>query len=70
MIILTKLDGHAIVLNEEQLIFAEKTPDTVLTLAGGLRLMVRESLEDIVARVTEYRRRTTSLDEPGARLHG
>ncbi len=69
MIILTRLDGQPVVVNEDQLVFAEKTPDTVITMASGQRLMVREHLDELVARVEAFRRRvnTTSL---GDAAHG
>jgi len=70
MIILTRLDGHAIALNEDLLVFAEKTPDTVLTMTSGHRLMVKESLDEVVARVAEFRRRTDPLEVTGAVHHG
>jgi flagellar protein FlbD len=69
MIILTRLDGHPIALNEDLLVFAEKTPDTVLTMTSGHRLMVKECLEEVVARVTEFRRRSLPVEAAGA-IHG
>ena len=47
MIILTRLDGHTIALNEDLLVFAEKTPDTVLTLIDGTKRF------DIAVRLAE-----------------
>lgn len=60
MIILTRLDGQPVVVNEDQLVFAEKTPDTVITMASGQRLMVREHLDELVARVEAFRRRVSA----------
>lgn len=57
MIILTKLDGTPLLVNDEQLLYAEATPDTVLTLASGMRLMVKEPLAVVCERSVEYRRR-------------
>ncbi len=70
MIILTRLDGHSIALNEDLLVFAEKTPDTVLTMTSGHRLMVRETLDEVVRRVTEFRTRTSPLEVPPGVEHG
>lgn len=58
MIILTRLDGHTIALNEDLLVFAERTPDTVLTMTSGHRLMVKESLDEVIERVAQFRQRT------------
>lgn len=51
MILLTRLDGKTIAVNEAQILFAESTPDTVLTLAPGQRLIVRESLAEVMSKV-------------------
>lgn len=51
MILLTRLDGKAIAVNEAQILFAESTPDTVLTLVPGQRLIVRESLSEVMAKL-------------------
>ncbi len=64
MIILTRLDGHAIALNEDLVVFAEKTPDTVLTMTSGHRLMVRESVDEVIARIAEFKRHTMPLIAP------
>jgi flagellar protein FlbD len=70
MIILTRLDGHTIALDEDLLVFAERTPDTVLTMTSGHRLMVKESLDELVARVAEFRRSTSPIEVAGALHHG
>jgi flagellar protein FlbD len=59
MILLTRLDGAKVVVNEDLIVFADCTPDTVLTLSGGQRLMVKESLDQVVDRSAAYRRRST-----------
>ena len=65
MIFVTRLDGREVVINVDLIITIEKTPDTVLTLTTGDRIMVRESVEDIVQRAIAYRHRI--LQGPGAR---
>jgi flagellar protein FlbD len=69
MIVLTKLDGQRVAVNEDQMVFAEPTPDTVITMASGQRLMVRETLEELIGRVTAFRRQCTSREE-GVSHHG
>jgi flagellar protein FlbD len=69
MITLTKLDGQPVVINEDQLVFAEKTPDTVITMASGQRLMVRERLDELVARSEAFRRGCLSTSA-GEAAHG
>ena len=52
MIILTRLDGKHVAVNEDLLAFAEQTPDTVLTMTSGHRLMVKEPLAEIIEKGT------------------
>ncbi|MDX2013839.1 MAG: flagellar FlbD family protein [Myxococcaceae bacterium] len=59
VIILTRLDGQRVAVNEDLLVFAEQTPDTVLTMTSGQRLMVKEGLPDIVDRIASFRRQST-----------
>ena len=61
MIKLTKFKSEAhkrgeFVLNAEIIETVEETPDTVVTLTNGKKLIVEESMEEIVRRVMEYRR--------------
>lgn len=65
MIFVTRLDGREVVINVDLIITIEKTPDTVLTLTTGDRIMVREPVEEVVQRAIAYRHRI--LEGPGAR---
>jgi flagellar protein FlbD len=60
MIPLVRLDGSEVVVNADLIATVEKTPDTMLTLTTGHHLLVKESVEDVVARVVDYRRRILS----------
>lgn len=57
MIRLTRISHSPIVLNADLIQSIESTPDTVITLTSGQKVMVRESPEDVVNRVVAYRRR-------------
>jgi len=57
MIALTRLDGKEFVVNSDHILTVEHTPDTVLHLPTGLRLMVREPVEEVVEKVAAWRRR-------------
>jgi flagellar protein FlbD len=70
VIILTRLDGHRVAVNEDLLVFAEQTPDTVLTMSSGQRLMVKETLPDIVERIAAFRRQSTVPVLSGDVHHG
>ncbi len=57
MIRLTRMNDVRFVLNAELIKYIESTPDTLITLVNGDRVMVREKLDDVVTRAIEYCRR-------------
>ena len=57
MIRLTRLNGSEFLLNCEQIKSVEMTPDTVVTLLTGEKVVVKEDADTIVDRVVEYGRR-------------
>jgi flagellar protein FlbD len=56
MIPLTRLNHVPLVLNSDLIEHVEVTPDTVITLTTGQKLMVLESAEEITSRVIAFRR--------------
>lgn len=57
MITLTHMNGKTFVLNAEVIETVERTPDTVITLINGKKLVVKEDVEEIINKVIEYKRR-------------
>jgi flagellar protein FlbD len=57
MIELTRLNGTPMVLNSDLIKTAESSPDTMLTLITGEKLIVREECAEVVERVLAYRAR-------------
>jgi flagellar protein FlbD len=57
MIHVTRLDGTDVVVNADLIATIERTPDTMLALVTGVRLLVKEPVNEVVDRVVEYRRR-------------
>lgn len=55
MIEVTRLNGTPIFLNSDLIKLAESSPDTMLTLIHGEKLIVRESCAEIVDKVLAYR---------------
>jgi flagellar protein FlbD len=56
MIQVKRLDGQDMILNAELIFSIQKTPDTLICFTTGERLMVREDMNEVMARVMEYRR--------------
>jgi flagellar protein FlbD len=57
MIELTRLNGNLMILNSDLIKTAEASPDTMLTLINGEKLIVREELGEVVEKVLSYRAR-------------
>jgi flagellar protein FlbD len=57
MIEVTRLNGNPMVINSDLIKIAEQSPDTMLTLIHGEKLIVRESCDEIVEKVLVYRAR-------------
>ena len=57
MIELTRLNGNPMVVNSDLIKTAEASPDTMLTLINGEKLIVRESCAEVEERVLAYRAR-------------
>jgi len=56
MISLTRLNGKPLVVNAELIELIERTPDTILTLTTGRKIMVQEDVAEVVEKAKEYRR--------------
>lgn len=56
MILITLLNEHETYVNAELIEFVEATPDTLITLTTGKKIMVKEEVKDIVMAVREYKR--------------
>lgn len=56
MIVLTRLNGKPLAVNSDLIKFVEQSPDTIVTLITGEKIVVRESSEEVLALVIEFRR--------------
>ena len=56
MIQLTRLNKHPLAVNSDLIKFVEQAPDTVITLVDGEKIVVRESAQDVLERVVQFRR--------------
>lgn len=64
MINVTKLNGSRLVINADLIEFVESTPDTLLTLTTGRKVMVKEDMETVVQKIVEYRKLSRSHPVP------
>jgi flagellar protein FlbD len=56
MIKLTRLNNHVVAINADCIAWADAAPDTTLFLLGGEKIIVRESLDELITLIVAYRR--------------
>ncbi len=56
MILLTRLNNRPFTVNSDLIKFIEQSPDTVITLLNGEKLLVLESEAEVLHRIVEFRR--------------
>lgn len=64
MIELTRFSGEKFVLNADLIEMVEATPDTVIRLLNGKKIIVKETVEHVVELALEYARRVHCIDVP------
>ena len=56
MIEVTKLNGVKILVNEDLIETVEETPDTVLTLTNGKKILIKERRQEVKNLVKSFKR--------------
>ncbi len=56
MIKLTRFDGSEVAVNAELVKFVEAAPDTIVTLTSDQKLLVLETVDEIIDKIIEYKR--------------
>jgi len=55
MIKLTRLNGSVYVLNSDLIETVESTPDTVITTINGKKFVCKESVDEVIAKIIEFK---------------
>ena len=50
-------DGSVLYINPHQIEFMEETPDLVITMLSGRKVLTKDSFETVLNRIVEYRTR-------------
>ena len=56
MIKVTRINDSELVINADLIEFVESTPDTIISLTTGKKVVVRESTDEIIDRVARFKR--------------
>jgi len=68
MIKLTRLNNQPLVVNSDLIKCVENSPDTVLTLVTGEKIIVRETTEQVLERVIAFRRAILANPAPSSSI--
>ena len=63
MIRVTKLNGEVFYVNPYEIEFIEETPDTVVSLKSGKKVLVREKAEQVISEMIDFYRRTVPINK-------
>jgi flagellar protein FlbD len=63
MIEVTRLHDQKIIVNADLIEFVEETPDTMISTTTGKKLLVKESVAEVIDRIVAYRRRCLVVEE-------
>ena len=56
MIVVTRLNNTPLIVNSDLIVFIEETPDTIITLLNGEKLVIQEKVGEVIKRVLDFRR--------------
>ncbi len=65
MITTTRLNGKPLVVNADLIRTVEENPDTTITLVNGDRILVKDSMAEIVSKTIEFGRHLRRMIPPG-----
>jgi len=64
MIKLTRLGGEQFILNADLICYVESRPDTFITLTTGERIVVAESIDEVMRRALAYQQAKHLIPPP------
>ena len=63
MVTLTRLNNQLFTINSDLIETLEETPDTVIVMATGNKYVVKETQQEIIDKIVDYKRRIHLLDD-------
>lgn len=61
MIKVKRLNNKEFIINSELILYIEETPDTVITLTNGQKVVVQDSVDDIIKKIINYKAKINAL---------
>jgi flagellar protein FlbD len=66
MITVTKINDRDIIVNCDLIEIIESTPDTTLTTTTGKKILIRDTVEEVLDKVVAYKGRINKVASTGA----
>ncbi len=66
MIKVTRLNQRELVVNSDLIEFLEATPETIISMTTGKKIVVKEPVEEVLRRIVDFRRRILPVVKPVA----
>lgn len=70
MIYVSRLNGEIFVVNCELIEFIESTPNTVISMTTGRKIVVSESIDEIIVKIIKYKKRVFGKRIPIIKYQG
>lgn len=70
MIYVSRLNGKTLVVNCDKIEFLESTPNTVISMTTGRKIVVSESIDEVIVKIIEYKKRVFEQDNPSIKYQG
>lgn len=62
MIKVRRLNDKEFVVNSDLILYIEETPDTVITLTTGQKIIVVDTVDDVIGKVVEYKSKINTYE--------
>lgn len=68
MIKVTRINGAELVVNADLIEFLEATPDTIISLTTGKKIVIKDSIDEVIEKVADFRRFSSPQPSPIAQI--
>lgn len=64
MIYVSRLNGEILAVNADLIEFIEANPNTVISMTTGRKIVVNESVDEIIVKILEHKKRIFADNDP------
>lgn len=62
MITVTRLNDSELVINADLIEYIEAIPDTIISLTTGKKIMVKETVDEVISKVENFKRKIHQIE--------